>query len=144
MLATKDLYNKVFDYKDSWGETLSSIAWAIRDSYYRTIIVTLGQVVFGRYMLSNLASVVDWQVLTAAKQSQVYIDHAREKSKLVTHDYAIGDKFYVGMTGIYLKLGYSKQGPYIITGVFKNCAVRVQRRQVNEIINIIRLKPHFN
>ena len=50
MLVTKDLDNKVFDYIDTWGETLASILWAIRDSYHRTIMETPGQAVFGRYM----------------------------------------------------------------------------------------------
>ena len=31
------------------------------------------------------------------------------------HDYAKGDKVYVEMTGIYHKLDYKKQVPYIIT-----------------------------
>ena len=59
MLVTKYLDNKVFDYIDPWGETLASIAWAIRYSYHLTIIATPGQAVFGRDMLFNLASVVE-------------------------------------------------------------------------------------
>ena len=35
------------------------------------------------------------------------------------HDYAIGDRVYVGMTGIYRKLDYKKQGPYRMAEVFK-------------------------
>ena len=60
MLVTKDLDNKLFDYIYPWGETLAYTAWAIRDSYHLTIMATQGQAVFGRYMLFNLASVVDW------------------------------------------------------------------------------------
>ena len=52
------------------------------------------------------------------------------------YDYAICDKVYVKMTGIYIKLDYKKQGPYIITGFFTNDTVRVQRVQVNKLINI--------
>ena len=80
MLVTKDIDNKVFDYIDPWGETLASIAWVIRDSYHRTIISTPGLDIFGRDMLFNLASVVDWQVATAAKQLQVDIDNVRENA----------------------------------------------------------------
>ena len=43
------------------------------------------------------------------------------------HDYAIGDWFYVKMTGIYLKLDYKKQILYIITEVFTNGTFQVQR-----------------
>ena len=86
-------------------------------------MATPGQAVFGRDMLFNLASVVDWRVVTAAKQRQVDIDNVRENSKQVTHDYAIGDQFYVEMTGIYRKLDYREQGKYTITEVFTNGTV---------------------
>ena len=36
MLVAKYLYNKVFDCIYLWGETIASIAWAIRASYHRT------------------------------------------------------------------------------------------------------------
>ena len=143
MLFTKDIDNKVFDHIDPWDETLASIAWVIRASYHRTIIATPGLDVFGRYMLFNLASAVDWQVVTAAKQRQVDIDNVRENSKQITHDYAIGDQVYVEMTGIYRKLDYRKQGLYRITEVFTNGTVRVQLRQVNKRVKIRQLKPHF-
>ena len=67
MLVTKDIDNKVFDYIYLCGETLASIAGAIRDFYHHTIMATLGQSLFGRDILFNLESVVDWQVATAAK-----------------------------------------------------------------------------
>ena len=106
-------------------------------------MATPGQAVFGRYILFNLVSVVYWRVVTAVKQRQVDIDNVRENSKQVTHDYGIGDQVYVKMTSIYRKLDYKKQGPYRITEVFTNGTVWVQRGQVNEIINIRRLKHHF-
>ena len=60
IIVTKDLYDKVFDHIDTWGETLAYIEWSIRDSYHHTIMATPGQAIFGRDMLFNLASVVDW------------------------------------------------------------------------------------
>ena len=51
-----------------------------------------GQYFFDRYMLFNLTSVVDWQVVNAAKQRQVDIDNVRENSRRVTHGYAIGNR----------------------------------------------------
>ena len=65
-------------------------------------------------MIFNLASVVDWQVITAVKQRQVNIDNVRENARQFTYYYAIGDILYVEITGIYRKLYYSKQIPYII------------------------------
>ena len=75
MLVTKYLNNKVFYYIDTWGENMASITWAIRASYHRTIQVTPGQAVFGRYIIFNLASVLHWRVITAGKQGQVGIDN---------------------------------------------------------------------
>ena len=73
MLVTKDLDIKFFNYMDSWVETLASIAWDIIESYHHNIMATPVQAVFGRDMLFNLASVVDWRVATAAKKRQVDI-----------------------------------------------------------------------
>ena len=60
------------------------------------------------------------------------------------NDYAISNQVYVEMARTYSKLYYKKQGPYIITDVFKNGTVRFQWGKVNEFINIRRLKPHSN
>ena len=107
-------------------------------------MATPGQAVFDRDILFNLASFIDWRVVTAAKQRQLDIDNVRENSRGVTDDYTIGYRVYVEMTGIYRKLDYKKQGLYIITEVFTNGTVWVQCGQVNEHINIRRLNPHFN
>ena len=100
ILVTKELYKKIFEYIDPWGETLAFIAWAIRDSYHRTTMSTPFQAVYGIFMLFYLALVIDWRVVTAAKQRQVDIDNVRENTKRVTRDYEIGDQLYVEMTGI--------------------------------------------
>ena len=44
-------------------------------------MATPDQAVFGKYVLFNLASVVYWQVVTAANQRQVDIDNVQEKSR---------------------------------------------------------------
>ena len=85
MPVTKDIDNKVFDYKYPRGETLASIEWYIIVSYHRTIMATPVQAVSGRDMLFNLASVVDWKFVNAAKERQVDIDDVRENAKRVTH-----------------------------------------------------------
>ena len=142
-LVTKYNDKKVLDHIDTWVETLASIAWEIRASYQRTIMDTPGQDVFGRDMLLNLVSVLYWKFVTSENQRQVYIYNVRENSRQVAHDYAIGDQVYAEMTGIYRKLDYNKQGPYIITELFTNGTVQVQQVQANEQINIIWLKHNF-
>ena len=49
-------------------------------------MATPGQAVFVRDMLFNLASVVDWRVVTSVKQRQLDIDNVREISKQVICD----------------------------------------------------------
>ena len=66
-------------------------------------------------MIFNLASFVDWQVITVAKQQQVEIDNVQENDRRVNYDCAVGNQVYVEMTSIYRKPNYKKQGPYIIT-----------------------------
>ena len=100
MLVAKDLDKKVFNHIDPWGETLAYIAWVIRASYHCTIMATPGQDVFDRESLFDLASVINWKVVTTAKQIQVDIDNFQENARRFTHDYAIGNQVYVEMTGI--------------------------------------------
>ena len=106
-------------------------------------MVTPGQAVCRRDILFKLSSVFNWRVSTAAKQRKVDIINVRENAKRVTHDCAIDNQVYVDMTGIYRKIDYRKQGPYIITEVFKNGTVRVQHVQGNGRIKIRRLKTDF-
>ena len=136
MLITKYLYNQVFYYMYTWGETLASIAWAIRAYYQCTILSTPGQAVFGRDMLFDLVSVIHWRVATSAKQRQVYIYDVIENARQVTHDYTIGYWVSVGITGIYRKLDDKKQGLYRTTEIFTNVIVRFQQGQVNKRMNI--------
>jgi hypothetical protein len=143
MIVTKDLDGRVFDYIDPWGEILSSVAWAVRASHHSTLNKTPGQLVFGRDMIFNLSTVVDWKTITETKQTQVDRDNLRENARRVTHDYAVGDLVYIKIDGIKRKLDNKKKGPYRITQVYTNGTVRVQRGRVNERINIRRLEPHF-
>ena len=94
-------------------------------------MATPGQSLFVRDMLFNLASVVDWRVVTAAKQQQVDIYNTRENTGRATHYYAIGDLVCVEMNGTSRIIEDKKQGPYIITKFFIDTAVRFQRVQVN-------------
>ena len=59
------------------------------------------------------------------------------------HDYAINDPVFVEVTDINHKLDYNKQVINNVTQVSTNSTVRVQRRQLNEHINIRRLMPYF-
>ena len=120
------------------------IAWAIRESYHRTLGFTPGRAVFGRAVLFNLTSLLDWFVITAENQRQVDIHSAHKNARRVKHDYAVGDLFYVDKSSIYRKRDLKNHGPYRITEFFTNGTVRFQRVAINKQINIRRLEPHFD
>ena len=78
MFLTKDLNNQIFKYIDPWGEILSLIAWAVQASHHTTLDKTPAQLVFGRGMIFNLSTVVDWRAIILCKQKQVDPDNLRE------------------------------------------------------------------
>ena len=143
MLNTKELDSQTFDYIDPWGEILSSIAWAIRASFHSTHQATPAQMVFGRDMIFNLKSLINWKVVSARKQQTVDKANLRENSKRIDFDYEVGQKAYIVRDKPYRKLDGPKQGPFRITDVYTNGTVRIQKGNVNERINIRRLEPHF-
>ena len=75
MMVTKDLGNTIFDYIDPWGEILTSVAWAIRASHHSTFNATPSQLVFGRDMIFNLSTIINWQTTLNNKQAQVDKDN---------------------------------------------------------------------
>ena len=143
MLLTKNLQEDVLDYIDPFGSILSSVAWAVRSSYNNNINATPAQAVFGRDMMFNLATLVNWKEISLKKQKLIDKANLTENKKRIDYDYQVGDLVYITKDGIYRKLDCPKMGPFPITDVFADGTVRIQRDAVNERINIRRLEPHF-
>ena len=144
MFLTKNLRAQTFDYIDPFGSILASIAWAVRASFNSATNATPAQLVFGRDMMFNLTSLVNWKDLSIKKQKLVDQATLRENVKRVDYDYQVGQLVYIVKDGIYRKLYSPKIGPYPISQVYTNGTVRIQRGIVNERINIRRLEPHFD
>ena len=143
MFLTKNLPEQTLDYIDPFASTLASIAWAVRASYNTAQQATPGQLVFGRDMLFNIKSIVNWKYLTLKKQMQVDKSNELENSTRIDYDYKINDQVYVKADGIQRKISTPKLGPFRITDVYTNGTVRIQKGVINERINIRRLEPHF-
>ena len=143
MFNTKNLSQQIFDYIDPFGEVLASIAWAIRSSYNTTTNATPAQLVFGRDMIFNLKSLINWKALSLRRQKLIDKANIRENRQRIDYDYAVDQMVYVKNDGIQQKLSSPKNGPYRITDIYTNGTVRIQRGHVNERINIRRLEPHF-
>ena len=120
-----------------------SVGLAIRASHHSTLDATPAQLVFGRDMLFNIQSFINWKEITRRKQQSVDQANRRENSRRVDHDYSVGDQVYITRTDIHRKLDGPKTGPYPITDVYTNGTVRIQRGAINERINIRRIEPHF-
>jgi hypothetical protein len=143
MIKTQNLEGQVLDYIDPFGELISSIGWAVRSSYHRTLQATPAQLVFGRDMIFNIKTVVNWDLIRKRKQSQVDFDNERENKRRISYDYKVGQRVYLVNTDIKRKCQVPHEGPYVITDVFTNGTVRIQRGITNERVNIRRITPHF-
>ena len=143
MFLTKNFKEQIFDYIDPFGSILASVAWAIRASYNSATQATPAQLVFGRDMMFNISSLVNWKDLSIRKQKLVDQANLRENNKRIDFDYEVGQQVYIVTEGIQRKLDSPKIGPFSITEVFTNGTVCIQRGAVNERINIRRLEPHF-
>jgi hypothetical protein len=144
MFTTKNLKEQTFDYIDPFGHVLASIAWAIRASYNSATNATPAQMVFGRDMLFNISTLINWKTLSLNKQMSVDKANLRENRNRIDYDYQVGHKVYVIRDGIFRKLEGPKFGPFPITDIYTNGTVRIQKGAVNERINIRRLEPHFD
>ena len=143
MFLTKNFKETIFDNIDPFGSILASVAWAIRASYNSTTQATPAQLVFGRDMMFNISSLVNWKNLSMRKQKLVDKANLRENNKRIDYDYEIGQQVYVTNSGVQRKLDRPKTGPFEIIEVYTNGTVRIQRGAVDERINIRRLEPHF-
>ena len=86
---------------------------------------------------------IEEKELSIKKQALVDKANLRENIKRVDYNHQVNDKVYVIKDGVYRKLDAPKLGPFLITDVYTNGTVRIQRCNVNERINIRRLEPHF-
>ena len=59
MIITKDIKTRSFYYIDPWGKILTPVSWAIRASHHSTFGASTAQLVFGRGMIFNLASLIE-------------------------------------------------------------------------------------
>ena len=91
MLKTKELCNQTLDPIDPWGEMLASVAWAIRASFNTATQATPAQLVFGRDMIFNLKTLINWKKMSIQRQKKVDKANKRQNAKrILDYDYRIG------------------------------------------------------
>jgi hypothetical protein len=71
-------------------------------------------------------------------------NNRRENASKISHDYKVGDKILLKKPGKHLrKLEAPRIGPHMVTAIYTNGTVRIQKGRVNERVNIRRLFPYF-
>jgi len=143
MMRTSSLDNDTTITPNMVDEFLSNAAWAIRSTYHTVLRSSPGAAVFGRDMLFDIPYLADWTEIGRRRQQLVDQNNTRENNKRVDFDYAVGQKVLLIKDGILRKAEDKNDGPYVITQVYTNGTVRIQRGTINERLNIRRLTPYF-
>ena len=107
---------------------------------------TPGAAIFSRDVLFDIPFIADWDEIGKHRQQQVDKNNARENKKRVPYDYIVGNKVLKinEVNGERAPKAHDKNnGPYVITQVYCNGTVRIQRGSMNERLNIRRLTPYF-
>ena len=120
MLKTKDLANFTYNAIAPWSDINTSIAYAVRCSYHRTLQATRGQLVFGCDMLLGINFQPNYKEMWLRKKKLINKNNKRENAKRVEYDYEVSHYAYFIRDGKYRKLEREKLGPFIITQVHTN------------------------
>lgn len=146
MMRTSNINNCEEVDEDLIDDFVTNAAWAIRSSYHTVLKATPGQAIFGRDMMFDIPFITDWTEVGRRRQKLVDSSNARENSKRIDFDYVVGSKAMIvkATDGSHLPKAEDKnEGPYLVTQVFSNGTVRLQRGSINERLNIRRLTPYF-
>ena len=146
MVRALNLDAQNLDLNDPFSEIVANCTWALRASYHSTLQASPGQTVFGRDMLFDLTFNTKWDNIQENKQQKINYRNIRENLRRIPFDYQIGDKVVIHKDhkALIRKAVYVNDGPFVITQVFTNGTVRIQKGRVNERINIRRLSPFFS
>ena len=74
-----------------------------------TFAFSPSSLVFGRDMIFNVSTIINWQTTLNDKQTQVDKDNLRENSRRTAHDYAVGEQVFVKIKGVKRKLDPPKK-----------------------------------
>ena len=119
-------------------------AWAIRSTHHSVLQSSPGAAIFGRDMLFDIPYLADWKAIGKRRQSAVDQNTHHKNKRRADFDYAIGQKVTIRKDGVLRKAENKNIGPYVITQVFTNGTVRIQRGSISERINIRRIDPYFS
>jgi hypothetical protein len=144
-IATFELSNRELPEYDSFGSFLSTAAWAIKSTIHTSLQATPGQlVVFGRDMfLLNIPFRANWVSIWKQKQGRFDWGVLHANWSRVPHQYCVGDAVLYQTPGIVPKMQQPWTGLHMVTQVYMNDTIRIQRGSVEETIDIQNVTPYF-
>jgi hypothetical protein len=99
------------------------------------------QLVFGRDAILNIKHRTDWEHIRQRKQDdRINENNKRENKNRRNHQYTVGDQILL-KAGKHSKHELECEGPYAITHISDNGAIRFQKGIVNDVVNIRHIKP---
>jgi hypothetical protein len=143
VLRAFELEERELDPDDPWNEFLQACVFGIRSTFHTTLQASLGQLVFGRYMIHDIRFQANWDRIKNNKQKITANSNKRENLNIIKHNYNVGDRILLRKPGLRRKLSAPKEGPYSVLEVGTNRTVKIQRGIVHERVNIRRIEPFF-
>jgi hypothetical protein len=128
MIRTKQIKSVDDLPEEGWEGILAAVGFAMRSTVHTTTQATPAQLVFNRDAMHNVRFEADWQYIKERKQRLIVQNNKRENAKRIDHTYAVNDKVMVEQDPN-RKHGENRyKGPYTVTNVYDNGAVRLRQR----------------
>lgn len=143
MMRTSNLDMQETCTPDMIDDFIANVGWAICSTHHTVLGTTLGAEMFSQDMLFDTPCIADWSEIGKHRQKQVDQSNKEENKNRIDFDYRVGTKVVLMKDGILRKAEDKYIGSYLITEVFSNRTVRIQRGTINGRINIRRLSPFF-
>ena len=143
MLRTSNLDMQDTCTPEMIDDLVTNVGWAIRSTYHTVLGASPGAAIFQRDMLFDIPYIANWSEIGKRRQQQVDKSCDLKNKQRLDFDYRVGQKALLIKDGKLRKAEDPYEGPYVITDVYTNGTVRIQRGTLNERLNIRRLHPYF-
>ena len=93
-------------------------------------------------MIPKVGYIANWDYIIQRKQTLINKNNEKENYKRTPHEYSVGDKVLL-KKGTKNKYETPYEGPYNILKTHDNRTIQLQRRAVEDTVNIRRITPFF-
>ena len=142
IICTFKVQKMVLEHNDPWAGILASTMFAIRATVHTTTQHSPAQLVFGRDSIMNTPHEADWQLLKPCKHTLINTGNEHNNRYRLPHEYNVGDKILLKNSR---KTKFNQDaylGPYTITSVRHNGAVRAIKGKVTDTFDLRNITPY--